>query len=145
MGACVLRLLVVFAPRTSSTPVATWFWQTEDRSAECVILGVRLSEFILLEFQYPSRRIFIGSHSLPPLWSPNRSFNGDIIFMSYSITYLFFVIKYHILVYPIPIDLSNSFTDARRLVLCRYSTYVSLYSSFHHNLCVSMCINCYLF
>jgi hypothetical protein len=28
-----------------------------------------------LEFQSPSRRIFIGSHSLPPLWSPNRSFN----------------------------------------------------------------------
>jgi hypothetical protein len=24
--------------------------------------------FILLEFQSPSRRIFIGSHSLPPLW-----------------------------------------------------------------------------
>jgi hypothetical protein len=28
----------------------------------------------LSEFQSPSRRIFIGSHSLPPLWSPNRSF-----------------------------------------------------------------------
>jgi hypothetical protein len=66
VGACVLRLLVVFAPRTSSTPVATWFWQTEGRSAECVISGVRPSEFILLEFQSPSRRIFIGSHSLPP-------------------------------------------------------------------------------
>jgi hypothetical protein len=74
VGACVLRLLVVFAPRTSSTPVATWFWQTEGRSAECVILGVRPSEFILLEFQSPLRRIFIGSHSLPPLWSPDRSF-----------------------------------------------------------------------
>jgi hypothetical protein len=24
--------------------------------------------FILLEFPSPSRRIFIGSHSLPPLW-----------------------------------------------------------------------------
>jgi hypothetical protein len=24
--------------------------------------------FILLEFLSPSRRIFIGSHSLPPLW-----------------------------------------------------------------------------
>jgi hypothetical protein len=56
----------VFAPRTSSTPMATWFWQTEGRSAERVILGVRPSEFILLEFQYPLRRIFIGSHSLPP-------------------------------------------------------------------------------
>jgi hypothetical protein len=39
VGACVLRLLVEFVPRTSSTPVATWFWQTEGRSAECVILG----------------------------------------------------------------------------------------------------------
>jgi hypothetical protein len=74
VGACELRLLVVFVPRTSSTPVATWFWQTEDRSAERVILGVRPSEFILSEFQSPSRRIFIGSHSLPPLWSPYRSF-----------------------------------------------------------------------
>jgi hypothetical protein len=40
VGAWVLRLLVVFVPRTSSTPVATWFWQTEGRSAEYVILGV---------------------------------------------------------------------------------------------------------
>jgi hypothetical protein len=24
--------------------------------------------FVLLEFSSPSRRIFIGSHSLPPLW-----------------------------------------------------------------------------
>jgi hypothetical protein len=76
VGACVLRLLVEFVPRTSSTPVATWCWQTEGRSAERVILGVRPSGFILSEFQSPSRRIFIGSHSLhPPLWSPNRSFN----------------------------------------------------------------------
>jgi hypothetical protein len=35
------RLLVVFVPRTSSTPVVTWFCQTEGRSAERVILGVR--------------------------------------------------------------------------------------------------------
>jgi hypothetical protein len=69
-----LKLLVEFVPRTSSTLVATWFWQTEGRSAERVILGVRPSEFILSEFQSPSRRIFIGSHSLPLLWSPNRSF-----------------------------------------------------------------------
>jgi hypothetical protein len=33
-----LRLLVVFVPKTSSTPVTTWFWQTEGRSAERVIL-----------------------------------------------------------------------------------------------------------
>jgi hypothetical protein len=66
VGACVVKLLVEFVSRTSSTPVATWFWQTEGRSAERVILGVRPSEFILSEFQSPSRRIFIGSHSLPP-------------------------------------------------------------------------------
>jgi hypothetical protein len=74
VGACVLRLLVVFVPKTSSTPMATWFWQTEGTSAERVISRVQLSEFILSEFLSPSSRIFIGSHSLPPLWSPNRSF-----------------------------------------------------------------------
>jgi hypothetical protein len=40
VGACLLSLLVEFAPRTSGTPVATWCWQTEGRSAERVILGV---------------------------------------------------------------------------------------------------------
>jgi hypothetical protein len=39
VGACVLKLLVEFVPRTSSTPVATWCWQTEGRSAERVIFG----------------------------------------------------------------------------------------------------------
>jgi hypothetical protein len=43
VAACVLWLLVEFVPRTSSTPVATWFWQTEGRSAERVISGVRPS------------------------------------------------------------------------------------------------------
>jgi hypothetical protein len=66
VGAYVLRLLVEFVPRTSSTPVATWFRQTEGRSAERVIFGVRPSEFILSEFQSPSRRNYVGSHSLPP-------------------------------------------------------------------------------
>jgi hypothetical protein len=33
----------VFVPRNSGTSVATWFWQTEGRSAERVILGVRPS------------------------------------------------------------------------------------------------------
>jgi hypothetical protein len=60
-----LWLLVEFVPRTSSTPVATWFWQTEGRSAERVISGVRLSWFVLSEFQSPSRRIFIGSIHSP--------------------------------------------------------------------------------
>jgi hypothetical protein len=67
----------VFVPRTSSTPVATWFWQTEGRSAERMILGVRPSEFISLEFQSPSRRIFYRlpfTPLPPPLCSPNRSF-----------------------------------------------------------------------
>jgi hypothetical protein len=45
-----VEVVVVFVPRASSTPVATWSWQTEGRSAERVILGVRSSEFILLEF-----------------------------------------------------------------------------------------------
>jgi hypothetical protein len=65
----------VSVSRTSSTPVATWFWQTEDTSAEHVILWVRPSEFVLLEFHSTSRRIFMGSQSLPPLWSPKWSFN----------------------------------------------------------------------
>jgi hypothetical protein len=43
VGACVLRLLVEFAPRISSTTVATWFWQMEGRSAERVISRVRPS------------------------------------------------------------------------------------------------------
>jgi hypothetical protein len=72
-----LRLLVVFVPRTSSTPVATWFWQTEGRSAERVILGVRPSEFILLEFQSPSRRILSA-----PIHSP---LSGRLISPSLSL------------------------------------------------------------
>jgi hypothetical protein len=32
------------------------------------------TKFILLELPSHSRRIFIGSHSLPPLWLPVRSF-----------------------------------------------------------------------
>jgi hypothetical protein len=57
-----LSLLIVFVPRTSTTLVATWFWKTEGKSAEHVILGVRPSEVIMLEFQSPSRKNFIGSH-----------------------------------------------------------------------------------
>jgi hypothetical protein len=34
--------------------------------------------FVLLEFSSPSKRIFIGSHSLPPLsGSPYRSFSHE--------------------------------------------------------------------
>jgi hypothetical protein len=49
-------------PRSSGTPVATWAWPTWVVSRRRVLEAV----FILLEFPSPSRRIFIGSHSLPP-------------------------------------------------------------------------------
>jgi hypothetical protein len=54
----------VLVPRSSGTPVATWAWTTWVVSRRRVLEAV----FILLEFSSPSRRIFIGSHSLPPLW-----------------------------------------------------------------------------
>jgi hypothetical protein len=54
----------VLVPRSSGTPVATWAWPTWVVSEICVLEAV----FILLEFPSPSRRIFTGSHSLPPLW-----------------------------------------------------------------------------
>jgi hypothetical protein len=57
----------VFVPMTSSTSVATWFWQTEGRSVERMNLGIRPSEVILLEFQSPSRRIFYGLPFTSPL------------------------------------------------------------------------------
>jgi hypothetical protein len=74
VGACVLRLLVEFVPRTSSTPVDTWFWQTEGRSVERVILGVRPSEFVLSEFNLLRQEFLSAPIHSPPLWSPNRSF-----------------------------------------------------------------------
>jgi hypothetical protein len=52
----------VFVPRSSGTLVATWAWPTWVVSRRRVLEA----EFILLEFPSPSRRIFIGSHSLPP-------------------------------------------------------------------------------
>jgi hypothetical protein len=54
----------VLVPRSSATPVATWAWPTWVVSRRRVLEAA----FILLEFPSPSRRIFIGSHSLPPLW-----------------------------------------------------------------------------
>jgi hypothetical protein len=64
----------VFVPWTSSTPVATWFWQTEGRRAKYVIwVSDRASSscwsFDLLREEFLSAHI----HS-PPLWSPNWSF-----------------------------------------------------------------------
>jgi hypothetical protein len=52
----------VLVPRSSGTHVATWTWPTWVVSRRRVLEAV----FILLEFPSPSRRIFIGSHSLPP-------------------------------------------------------------------------------
>jgi hypothetical protein len=54
----------VLVPRSSGTPVATWAWPTWVVSWRRALEAV----FILLELPSPSRRIFIGSHSLPPLW-----------------------------------------------------------------------------
>jgi hypothetical protein len=51
-------------PRSSSTPVAAWAWPTSVVSRRRVLEAV----FVLLEPPSPSRRIFISSHSLPPLW-----------------------------------------------------------------------------
>jgi hypothetical protein len=48
--------------RSSSTPVAAWVWPTLVVSRRHVLEDV----FVLLESPTPSRRIFIGSHSLPP-------------------------------------------------------------------------------
>jgi hypothetical protein len=49
-------------PRSSSTSVAAWAWPTWVVSRRRVLEAV----LILLEPPSPSRRIFIGSHSLPP-------------------------------------------------------------------------------
>jgi hypothetical protein len=53
----------VLVPRSSGTLVATWARPTWVVSRRRVLEAV----FILLEFPSPSRRIFIGSHSLPPM------------------------------------------------------------------------------
>jgi hypothetical protein len=52
----------VLVPRSSGTPVATWAWPIWVVSRRRLLEAV----FILLEFPSPSRRIFIGSRSLPP-------------------------------------------------------------------------------
>jgi hypothetical protein len=54
----------VLVPRSSGTPVATWAWTTWVVSRRRVLEAV----FVLLESSSRLRRIFIGSHSLPPLW-----------------------------------------------------------------------------
>jgi hypothetical protein len=52
----------LLVPRSSSTPVAAWAWLTWVVSWRRVLEAV----FVLLESPSPSRRIFIGSHLLPP-------------------------------------------------------------------------------
>jgi hypothetical protein len=58
----------LLVPRSSGTPVATWAWTTWVVSRRRVLEAV----FVLLESPSPSRRIFIGSHSLPPSSSRRR-------------------------------------------------------------------------
>jgi hypothetical protein len=81
---CVLGLEgCVLVPRFSSTPVATWTWPIRVVSWRRVLEAV----FVLLESSSPSRRIFIGSHSLPPLsGSPYRSFNSPLPIWQCSVT-----------------------------------------------------------
>jgi hypothetical protein len=64
---CVLVL------RSSGTLVATWAWPTWVVSRRRVLEAV----FTLLKFPSPSRRIFIGSHSLPPLWFAVSVLQGE--------------------------------------------------------------------
>jgi hypothetical protein len=52
----------VLVPRSSSTSVAAWSWPTWVVSRRRVLEAM----FVLLESSSPSRRIFIGSHSLLP-------------------------------------------------------------------------------
>jgi hypothetical protein len=54
----------LLVPRSSSTPVAAWAWPTWVVSRRRVLEVV----FVLLESPSPSRKNFIGSHSLPPVW-----------------------------------------------------------------------------
>jgi hypothetical protein len=73
--------------------------------------------------------------------------HGDIISISYSISYLFLV-EIHILFNSILISalFRHVLISMRRLVLYLYSAFVPLCSSFHYNnLCIRMCIACYLF
>jgi hypothetical protein len=68
----------VLVPRSSGTPAAAWAWPIWVVSRRRVLEVM----FILLEFSSPSRRIFIGSHSLPPFWfavSVLQRYNGFII------------------------------------------------------------------
>jgi hypothetical protein len=72
----------LLVPRSSGTPVATWAWPTWVVSRRRVLEAV----FVLLESPSPSRRIFIGSHSIPPLSGlPYRSFTYSCCFSAKEI------------------------------------------------------------
>jgi hypothetical protein len=62
MLVCIGSEGCVFLPRSSGTLVATWTSPTWVVSRRRVLEAV----FVLLEYLSPSRRLFIGSHSLPP-------------------------------------------------------------------------------
>jgi hypothetical protein len=74
----------VLVPRSSGTPVATWAWPIWVVSRRRVLEAM----FILMEFPSPSRRIFIGSHSLPPpLWFAVSVFQEATIHQSSNHTW----------------------------------------------------------
>jgi hypothetical protein len=57
----------MFVPRTSSTPVAMWFWQTEGRSAERVILGGPTERVHLVGVSISFEKNFYRLSFTPPL------------------------------------------------------------------------------
>jgi hypothetical protein len=63
--------------------VAAWTWPTWVVSRRRVLEAV----FVLLEYPFPSRRIFIGSHSIPPSGSPFRSFSEPRRHSASQLTY----------------------------------------------------------
>jgi hypothetical protein len=69
----------LLVPRPSSTSVAAWTWTTWVVSQRRVLKAV----FVLLESLSPSRRIFIGSHSLSPLWFAVSVLHGLLMRCSY--------------------------------------------------------------
>jgi hypothetical protein len=71
--------------------------------------------------------------------------HGDIISMSYLISYPFSCWNPYLIQFisNFSNSLAHTFISMRRLVLYLYSAFVLLYSSFHHNLCISMCVTYY--
>jgi hypothetical protein len=71
----------VFVPRTSSTQVATLFWQTEGngrKKCRACDFGGPTERVHLVGVSISFEKNFIGSHSLPPLSSRLTSLShGD--------------------------------------------------------------------